>query len=516
MSPRAAALLPLALTAAAFLTLSDWLVARWRGADGYFSHGPLVPLAAAWLVWARRAAIGRALAGGTGDWRALGAAVPAALLVAAGAFLRIDSVTAGALLLLAASAVWLAAGAAALRALLVPLAFLAFMVPWPLELVADTVQSLKLLVVSVAGGLLAALGSGVSTSGSWLVLASGERLLVDDECSGLSSAIALLTLGAFMAVSTQRLPQARRLVLLLAALPIALAANLARVLGLALVGMASGAGAVVRWHDATNLLVYVVAIAAFVGLERRLAPLPAGGAAASAEPEPPAAAVAPRRGPAGAAAVLAALALVATLALRAPVASVAALRIAAIPAALRDWQGSDVALTERQYALLETRDVLLRRYASGQASVLACLAVAGVDRRAAHPPATCYRGQGFAIEAEEHVVATFAGQEREFTELVIAKDGERTLVWSWYRAGADETASWWALQRLALAARVARRDVPVALLRFSTALPAQAAAAGADRVAARRDLAAFLARFLPVVDAALAPALPCFVIPARE
>lgn len=199
--------------------------------------------------------------------------------------------------------------------------------------------------------------------------------------------------------------------------------------------------------------------------------------------------------------LLAALALVATTLLRAPVATAGASRVAKLPVALAGWSSRDVPLIERHYELLETRDVVLRDFAAadGSAAVLACVAVAGPAHKAAHPPEICYRGQGWTIEQQQEWQLALAGRVRPFQELVVAQGGERLLVWSWYRVGDEETESWWREQWLALAARVARDDAPAALLRFSTPLGRE----GID--AARLRLARFLAQFLPAADAALAP-----------
>ena len=57
---------------------------------------------------------------------------------------------------------------------------------------------------------------------------------------------------------------------------------------------------------------------------------------------------------------------------------------ARIPARVGAWSGADVPLTERQYQLLESRDVLLRDYQTeAGGSVLACVAVAGGNRKVA-------------------------------------------------------------------------------------------------------------------------------------
>jgi len=272
MSPRVALAAPMTLLAAAVVPLAPWIWSRWRAPDGFFSHGPLVPLAAAWLAWSRRDAIARAWREGEGTWRALWFALPALALLLAASIVRVDSPALVALLALAAATVALVRGTPLLRALAVPFAFLLFAVPWPMELLADVVQALKLAVMASSSALLHLFGVGVEPEGAWLVLRDGERLLVDDECSGLSSAIALAALGAFMAASARGLPQGRRWLLLALSLPVALLANLARVVLLSLLAAWRGAAAVAAWHGATNALVYVVAIVAFVLLERLLAP----------------------------------------------------------------------------------------------------------------------------------------------------------------------------------------------------------------------------------------------------
>ncbi len=197
--------------------------------------------------------------------------------------------------------------------------------------------------------------------------------------------------------------------------------------------------------------------------------------------------------------LLALLAWAGTALLRAPVPIAGVLHVATLPMELAGYVGVDVPLEERQYRLLETRDVLLRRYTTAAGDrVLACLAVAGPANKAAHPPEVCYRGQGWTIETHVEWEVRLAGRPRSLEELVIAQDGVREMVWSWYRVGDEETGSWWHEQWLALQARLRREAAPAALLRFSTSL------ADGDRDAARLRLGRFLERFLPEVDRALA------------
>lgn len=214
------------------------------------------------------------------------------------------------------------------------------------------------------------------------------------------------------------------------------------------------------------------------------------------------------RARASVATLLAALALACTAWLRAPVAVAATDRTGAMPAGIDDWRGIDQPLTERQYQMLETRDVLLRAFTRDQERVLACVAVAGPEQKAAHPPEICYRGLGFTIESQQWWSLEIAGRERPIHELVVEQDGARLLVWSWYRVGSEETASWWREQWLALAARLARRPDAASLLRFSTEIR------DVDPGIARQRLAAFLGRFLPAVDRALWPTPSSVLDPA--
>jgi exosortase len=256
------------LVVAAYAPTFPWLVTRWLHPDRFFSHGPLVPAASAFLLWRRR----RELAGaaGEGDWRGLLAVAPALALLVMATAVRLDSPALGSLLLLLPGLVLLLAGPRATRIALFPLLFLVFAIPWPMELLVDVVQTLKLVVVGASVAVVNLFGAGIRPQGSWLLLPDGDRLLVDDECSGLNSAIALLALGVLMAGTARDLSTPRRLLLAGFALPIALAANLLRVVLLAAIGRARGSAGVAAWHTPTNLGVYAAAIVAYVLLERAL------------------------------------------------------------------------------------------------------------------------------------------------------------------------------------------------------------------------------------------------------
>jgi EpsI family protein len=264
------------------------------------------------------------------------------------------------------------------------------------------------------------------------------------------------------------------------------------------VARAGGVERARAWHDPSTWGVYAIVLAAYVLLERSLRkPVPTAVAAADAHPL-----FAPGRARLVVALLLVGASVLAAWQLHRPAPITGALRLAAIPSAIGDWRGRDLEVTERQQGLLETRDVLLREYRGGADEVLACVAVAGPSSKAAHPPEVCYRGQGWHVVAQTIWDAPLGGRSRPLCELIVEREGARELVWSWYRVGADETESWWREQWLAVKARLAGRDVPAALLRFST--PVADPAGPEEQRAAQARLVRFLGMFLPVADAALA------------
>ena len=506
------------LAAAAFWPSLRWLVERWREPEGYYSHGPLVPLAALWIAWREREQL-RATPR-LGSWRGLALLLPALAIGTLAALLRFDSPAALALIaLLLPALVLLFEGGARLRRLALPLAFLLFAWPLPSIAVVGTIDLLKRIVVPSSTALVNLFGAGVAARGSWLLLPDGGKLLIDDECSGLKSALALVALGAFMAATARGLSKRGRLVLLLLALPVALAANIVRVALLAAVGAYGGAERAGSLHDPSTWGVYLVAIALYLLFEWRLrrraeakgaAP---GGAPVAALPAAPASLAPAVDGGRGrirfavAALVMGAGAAVTWRADRPRPAQQTGV-VARVALELDGWRGEEHALTKRHYDLLETRDVLLRSYVRGEDDVLACVAVAGPDGKAAHPPEVCYRGLGYDVAEQRRIDVELGGRGRRIDRLRARQGTRDLLVWSWYRVGEVETAGWLNEWWLALCARLAGRDERVALLRFSTVVRrgGEARDDAAAEVAAEARLRAFVEKFLPALDAALAGA----------
>ena len=291
-SRRFAPALLCALFCAAFIPELSWMEWQWSRGSSYYSHGYLVPFVTLVLVWTQRERLAKLEP--KGDLRGVGLAILGfgLLMLLAGAYLRMGSVQGVSLLVVLCGLVFFLYGRAISRVLLFPLLFTVSMIPvsmwaldaftFPLKMFA-TAGTVRVVNTFHAAGLHPREVAQEGNDVTWR-LADGtkDKLTVAEACSGLKSLIALLTFGALLAYLS-KLSWRHKLILFLAGIPVALLANMWRIITLVLV-----AG---RWgshvaqpdrfvHDATGLGIFVVAFILFFTFERVLQRFDPSGAAA--------------------------------------------------------------------------------------------------------------------------------------------------------------------------------------------------------------------------------------------
>lgn len=151
------------------------------------------------------------------------------------------------------------------RLMLLPLAYLLFMVPLPYIVYDSIAFPLKLFVTRVSIAFLKLVGVVVIREGNVIMLPL-TTLEVADACSGIRSLVSLLALAVAYAFFLKIAPL-RRILLILAAIPIAISANAFRVIGTGLLAQYWGAGAAEGFfHEFAGLAVFAVAIALLLAL----------------------------------------------------------------------------------------------------------------------------------------------------------------------------------------------------------------------------------------------------------
>ena len=238
----------------------------WATDDNY-SHGFLIIPLAAYFVWERR---GRLLAARSepSAWGLVVVLIGLSSLVAGtlGAELFLTRVS---IVIVAAGIVLFLSGWQALRVLTFPLAFLLLMIPIPAILFNQIAFPLQLLASQVGATTLAALSIPVLREGNVIVLAH-TSLEVAEACSGIRSLISLLTLGIVYGYFTDSRSLVR-VVIALATVPIAIAANAARVAGTGIAAHYYGPEAAQGFfHTFSGWLMFVVALALLFVLTRAL------------------------------------------------------------------------------------------------------------------------------------------------------------------------------------------------------------------------------------------------------
>ena len=242
------------------------LVRQWS-TDPDYSHGFFVAPLAAFFAWERRAA----LAAAPRRPSVAGALLIAASLLAfvAGQFGAELFLSRVSMIGVVAGAVLFVAGTAHFRILAFPLAFLLLMVPLP-EIVFNRLAfPLQMFASQVGEVVIAASGIPVLREGNLLQL-PGRTLAVAEACSGIRSLISLLMLAIVLGYFMER-RVSLRIAIALAAIPIAVIANAARVAGTGLASYwISPAAAEGFFHTFSGWLMFVVALAALLAVHRGL------------------------------------------------------------------------------------------------------------------------------------------------------------------------------------------------------------------------------------------------------
>lgn len=206
-----------------------WLLDRWTLSVWHNAHGLFVPPLVVWLSWNELRSRPE-LPRGSCAWGFL-LVIPALLVHAVDAGLHSQLLSALSLFLMVPGLALLVLGAERTRALAFPLSLLIFAIPIPLAFTEPLQLVLRQFAADATAQLLPVFGVSVFLEGTSLYTTSGV-LRITEACSGFSTlyaAMAVAWLAGYGAPNWRR-----RILTLSAAAPIAVAANLLRVLLLSL------------------------------------------------------------------------------------------------------------------------------------------------------------------------------------------------------------------------------------------------------------------------------------------
>lgn len=239
-----------------YFSIFHHLVLAWAE-DANYSHGFLVPLISVYFIWQNRKKL---------ESLPIRPANAGLLLLVIALFILIAGVAAQEFYTQRASFIVLLAGITLfllgwqwLKALILPIGFLFFMIPLPYIIYDAIAFPLKLFVAKFSVIALKLLGVVVLREGN-IIMFPQTVLEVADACSGLRSLMSLIALGVALSVFSQ--PRISRRILLVAlTVPIAVLTNMIRVIGTGILAQHYGTAAAEGFfHEFAGMAVFVLAM----------------------------------------------------------------------------------------------------------------------------------------------------------------------------------------------------------------------------------------------------------------
>ncbi len=246
----------LGLTLFVYYDVVSRLIHQWSN-DPNFSHGFIVPLFSAFIVWTQRHEL-EALPVKPSNWGLAIVAVSLAMVIVGslGAELFVARVS---LVLLLAGMIIFLLGWQHFRILLFPWLFLFLMVPIPAIIFSQLTLPLQTLAAKLATAALQTVGIPVLREGNVIALPA-MPLEVAEACSGIRSLLSLGTLAIIYGYFLETKLWARVLIAL-ASIPIAVLANGFRIFGTGvLVQYWDADKALGFFHEFSGWLVFIVSM----------------------------------------------------------------------------------------------------------------------------------------------------------------------------------------------------------------------------------------------------------------
>jgi len=229
-------------------------------------HGPLIMLAATWLAWQERGRLASVAfrPAPVAGWTILLIFLLLMVVTRSQDILMVEVATQIPVLL---ACLLLIGGWSLARTFAFPLVFLLFSLPPPGWLMDAFTVPLKACISDIVTNFLYALGYPIAQNGVIIMIGSYE-LMVKDACSGMNSIFALSAIGIFYVHEFVRNNWIRKVLLIIAIIPISILANFFRVLTLVLASYYLGVDRIEGlFHDLTGIALFVFALVLFFFLD---------------------------------------------------------------------------------------------------------------------------------------------------------------------------------------------------------------------------------------------------------
>jgi exosortase len=245
--------------------VTDW----WQIPD--FSHGFLVPLFAAYLVWEKRETLRGIKA--APSWSGIAVMLLGLVILILGVYGSNLFLSRVSLVILLSGVVLCFGGPQLLKELRFALLVLLLAIPLPSIIFNQITFPLQILASKLASSLLPLFGVPVLREGNVIELPL-MKLEVAEACSGIRSLMSLFTMAVFYGYFKEK-SNLRRVALAVASIPIAIAANAVRILGTGLcVQYWDPDKAMGFFHEFSGWVIFMVSLALLYLVHRAMSLFP--------------------------------------------------------------------------------------------------------------------------------------------------------------------------------------------------------------------------------------------------
>lgn len=412
---------------------------NWMEADSYYSHGPIVPMLAGFMIWSVSGKLRKIKF--RNSWYGLPLLILGTAVQIAGLSMSWEPLYGLSFILSIFGIIICLLGPQAARILAIPLLFLATMLPLPANLLDSITSRFQIISTTLASGVLRLADSSLIQQGNIINADSlTTPLMVDRPCSGLKLLIALITSTWFMAWILDA-PIWKKLTLFGLSFPLSIMINSLRVIMIGLVGIwTSSNDAVKSFHDYSGYIGLALCCA-LVLISARLLNMYRPQASINGAEDSPSHTASERslsRGLSGYAAVI-------LLCLAAVSSSVlyklydlpnGHLARNTIPRTLPGWTSREEPISGEVRKQLAKGDLLSRTYVdTASGSEVHLFITVSLDYSAFHNPQICLPGSGIEITGQQAIKIKHPlpkTQPINATLLNISRDGLPGFMVYWY------------------------------------------------------------------------------------
>ena len=245
-----------ALLVALYVPTVAWLWERWTLSVWQNAHGLLIPPVVAYLVY-EELKLSRGRPSASSAW-GFAFVLPALGMLVLDTGMHTQLLAAASLVVMLPGLSLLLLGIERTRQIAFPLAFTLFALPIPLSMTESIHLALRHVATDASALLVPLVGIPVFAEETTLYLARAT-LVVSDACSGFSTLYAAGAMACLVAYRADTTP--RRLLVMAAAAPLAIAANILRVVLLVVIVALTGIEVLDTWiHPASGMLTFALAL----------------------------------------------------------------------------------------------------------------------------------------------------------------------------------------------------------------------------------------------------------------